>query len=335
MSKKSFVFKSILLILVLATIVPLTALIPVAAQEDGKWCSGVHIRFFVGGSEGDGFGSIVLRGAQAAAADLGPTVDYIFSGWDSERMIQQLREAVAAGPDGIAMMGHPGDDAIMPLAEEAYNAGILMMYQNVDVPRVRAAFGGGYVGAQLHSQGIALGEEAIRQHGLQAGDTAIVIGPFSMLNRALRELGTAEAFEAAGLTVIKIEGTPDWAADPNLAIPVISAALLNSPETKLIVYPGGQMLGNASTYMETAGKAPGEIINIGFDTSPLIMEGFDNGWIQLTSDQQPFLQGYVPIQSLCLSKVYGFGPMSVDTGAGFVDTTNYQNVAEMARAGFR
>ncbi len=335
MSKKSFVIKSVLLILVFATVVPLTALIPAAAQESGKWCSGVHIRFFVGGAEGDGFGSIVLRGAQAAEADLGPTVDYIFSGWDSERMIQQLREAVAAGPDGIAMMGHPGDDAIMPLAEEAAAAGILMMYQNVDVPRVRAAYGGGYVGAELSSQGRALGDEAIRQYGLQAGDTAIVVGPFAQQNRALRELGTAEALEAAGITVVRLDSPPEWAADPNQAIPAITAALLANPATKLIAYPGGQMLGNASTYMEAVDKAAGDIINIGFDTSPQIMEGFDNGWIQLTSDQQPFLQGYLPIQSLCLSKVYGFGPMSVDTGAGFVDTTNYQGVAEMARAGYR
>jgi simple sugar transport system substrate-binding protein len=43
----------------------------------------------------------------------------------------------------------------MPLAEEAAGAGFVMMYQNVDVPEVRASFGGGYVGAQLVSQGRA------------------------------------------------------------------------------------------------------------------------------------------------------------------------------------
>src|SRR5688500_18864679 len=105
--------KSILLLLVLALVVaPLS--VPVTAQDsDTQWCAGKHIRFFVGGAEGDAFASIVLRGAQAAEANLGPTVDYIFSGWDSDRMVQQLREAIAAQPDGIAMMGHPGDNAIM------------------------------------------------------------------------------------------------------------------------------------------------------------------------------------------------------------------------------
>jgi simple sugar transport system substrate-binding protein len=308
---------------------------PAPEATTGKWCAGKRIRFFVGGSEGDAFASIVLRGAQAAEADLGPGVEYVFSGWNVERMIQQLREAIAAQPDGIAMMGHPGDDAIMPLAEEAAAAGITMMYQNVDVPRVRAQFGGGYVGANLYPQGRALAEEAMRQSDLQAGDTVIVFGPWTQPGRFIREDGTADVFEETGMKVIRVDAKPEWAADPNLAIPSLTAAVLDNPEVKLIVYPGGQMLGAVPIYMEALGKQPGEIINIGFDTSPAIMEAFDSSYVQLTSDQQPFLQGYVPILSLCGTLVYGFGPMNLDTGAGFVDTSNYQNVAELAKAGLR
>ena len=32
-----------------------------------KWCKDVHIRFFVGGAEGDAFGTIVYNGAKQAA----------------------------------------------------------------------------------------------------------------------------------------------------------------------------------------------------------------------------------------------------------------------------
>ena len=66
--------------------------------------------------KGDAFGTIVYNGARQAAADTGAQVDYVFSGWANEKMTQQLREAVAAHPDGIAMMGHPGEAAILPLA---------------------------------------------------------------------------------------------------------------------------------------------------------------------------------------------------------------------------
>ena len=34
-------------------------------------------------------------------------------------MITQFSEAVATSPDGIAIMGHPGDDAFDPLIDDA------------------------------------------------------------------------------------------------------------------------------------------------------------------------------------------------------------------------
>jgi simple sugar transport system substrate-binding protein len=88
-------------------------------------------------------------------------------------------------------------------------------------------------------------------------------------------------------------------------------------------------------YMQAAGKKPGEIFNFGFDTSPQIVEGFKGGWVQLTADQQPFMQGYMPILGLCQEIVYGLAPINVDTGAGFVTPDNYQAVAKLAAEGLR
>lgn len=320
----------------LATIAISAVTSPASAQAlRDNWCSDVKIRFFAGGAEGDAFASIVYNGAVQAAKDTGAQVDYIFSGWSSEKMIQQLREAIGAGPDGIAMMGHPGNAAIMPLAEEAAAAGIKMMYQNVPVDDVTAKFGGAYVGAQQKPQGKALGEEAIRRFGLASGDVAIVMSDWSQIERAERELGTLEAFEAAGLKVVKLQSPQELGTDPNTGIPVITAAITANPDVKLIAYPGGQPLGNAATYMQAAGKNPGDIINIGFDTSPQIVEAFKDGWVQLTSDQQPFLQGYMPILSLCQQVVYGLGAVDIDTGAGFVTPDNYEAVAGLAKEGLR
>ena len=306
-----------------------------AAALRDKWCSKVHLRFFVGGAEGDAFGTIVYNGAKQAAADTGAQVDYVFSGWNGEKMTQQLREAIAAHPDGIAMMGHPGEPAIVPLAEQADKAGIKMIYQNVPVPTAVAKFGGAYVGAQQGPQGHALGAEAVRRFGLKSGDLAIVMGDFNDTIRAQREDGTGKAMEEAGVKVIRVNTTPEWAADPNLAIPTITAAFQANPNAKAIVYSGGQLLGNAAAFMKAAGKKPGEVINIGFDTSPQVIQGFKDGWVQLTADQQPFQQGYLPILSLCETVVYGLAPINVDTGAGFVTPDNYKAVADLATEGLR
>jgi simple sugar transport system substrate-binding protein len=159
--------------------------------------------------------------------------------------------------------------------------------------------------------------------------------PFTSETRSARELSTVAALEAASVKVIKIDSPPEWATDPNLAIPVITSALAKNPGVKAIGYPGGQQLGNVPTYMQAADKKPGEIFNFGFDTSPQIVEGFKGGWVQLTADQQPFMQGYLPILSLCQEVVYGLAPINVDTGAGFVTPDNYKTVAKLASEGLR
>ena len=323
-------------LLAAVSVLALTATTASAEALRDKWCSNVHLRFFAGGAEGDAFASIVYNGAVQATHDLGANVEYVFSGWKAETMVQQLREAIAAKPDGIAMMGHPGEAAIMPLAEQAYKAGIKMMYQNVPLPGVVAKYGGGYVGAQQAQQGTALGEEAIRRFGLKSGDKVVVFGPFDQQpERYVREGSTADAFSKAGLVVTRLVSPAEAAADPNILIPVITAALLNQPDTKLIAYAGGQQLGNVPAYMKAAGKKPGDIIQIGFDTSPQIVAAFKDGWVQLTADQQPFLQGYMPILSLCQQVVYGLAPINVDTGAGFVNADNYEAVANLATEGLR
>ena len=327
--------KSLLVVAVTTALAMVAGVANAAGPVRDKWCKDVKLRVFVGGAEGDSFGSIVYNGAKQAQADTGAQVEFIFSGWNTEKMVQQLREAVASKPNGIAMMGHPGDDSIMPLAEQAAKAGIKMMYQNVPVPKVVTAHGGGYVGAQQEAQGRALGLEAVRLGGLKAGDKAIMIGPFDLANRGARELATVKAMEDAGIKVIKLNSDPAWSADPNLALPVVTAAILNNPGVKAIGYPGGQTLGNVPAFMQAAKKKPGEIFNFGFDTSPQIVEAFKAGWVQLTADQQPFLQGYLPVLNLCQQVVYGLSPINVDTGAGFVTSGNYKMVGALATEGLR
>ena len=301
----------------------------------GKKMEDITIRFFAGGDAGDPFASIVYRGALAAQKALGVKVDYVFSGWDNEKMVAQLRDAIAARPDGIAMMGHAGDAAIMPLAEEAAKAGIVMIYQNVDVPKVREKFGGAYVGAQLESQGRALAETAIQNFKLKKGDRVIVFGNWGMPGRYIREGASADAFTKAGMIVTKLTITNEQVANTQLLLPVISGAILAQPATKLILYSNSANLGAVPMYMDSLGKKPGQIINIGFDTSPAIVDAFRKGYVQLSSDQQPYLQGFIPVTSLALTIAYGFSLIGYDTGAGFVTPENLEDLAALAVAGIR
>jgi simple sugar transport system substrate-binding protein len=299
----------------------------------------MKIRFFTGGDAGDAFGSIVYRGAMDAAEMLkiyGVEVEYVFSGWGAERMVSQMREAIAARVDAICMMGIPGDDALMGLAEEAKDAGIIMMYQNTNVPKVRQQYGGGYTGlVDLSVQGIALANIAMAELDIKRGDRAVVLGAWGVPGRYYREEGTAATLEANGVIVERIISPPEAASDTNILIPIISAQLLSHPETKMIVYSGGQTLSAAGIYMEACNKKPGEVYNIGFDSSPAILDGFDKGYIQLTADQQPYLQGFMPVMNAFLAKNFELSGLEIETGAGFITKENYRAVEELVKNGYR
>jgi simple sugar transport system substrate-binding protein len=296
----------------------------------GKWCQDVEITFFPGGPAGGVFANNVYNGAQQAEADLGPTVTYVFSDWDPQKMIQQFQEAVATSPDGIAVMGHPGDDAFSPLIDEAVAQGIIVTSQNTELPASFGQYQGrgfGYVGAVNYTAGYNLGKEAVARFGLQSGDRAMVWGLLSQPSRGERTQGVIDALEEAGLTVDYLEIDAATNADPTAGTPTFTGYVSSNPDVKLVVTDHGALTATLETFLKAAGKSADDIYGAGFDLSPATLAAIRGGWTDLVIDQQPWLQGYIPILQICLTKVYGFSGLMIDTGAGFADKDNVEFLA--------
>ena len=128
-------------VLVIAVVLLAVVAFAVPAQTKG-WASNVHIVFFPGGPQGGVFAVNVYNGAVQAAADLGCRVSYVWSNWDPQQMIQQFREAVATRPDGICIMGHPGDEAFDSLIADAESKGIIVTTSWAEAPRTRRCANG-------------------------------------------------------------------------------------------------------------------------------------------------------------------------------------------------
>jgi simple sugar transport system substrate-binding protein len=308
------------------------------APAAGKWCSDYHFVFFPGGPAGGVFAVNVYNGAVQAAADLGPRVDYVWSDWDPQKMIQQFKEAAAAKPDGIAVMGHPGDDSFDPLIVDAEKNGIIVTSQNTTLPKMEAAYapnGFGYVGQDLYGAGFALGNEAFKRSGLKAGDRAMVWGLKSQPTRGQRTQGVIDALEKAGMTVDYIEIDAATNADPAAGTPTFVGYVSAHPDVKLVVTDHGGLTADLELYLKGAGKGPDDIYGAGFDLSPATAKAIESGYTDLVIDQQPWLQGYLPILNLCLTKKYGFSGLHIDTGGGFVDKSNIALVAPLADQNIR
>jgi simple sugar transport system substrate-binding protein len=309
-----------------------------SAQVTDQWCSGVHIVFFPGGPQGGVFAVNVYNGAVQAQKDMGPTVDYVWSDWDPQKMISQFRTAAATKPDGIAVMGHPGDEAFDPLIDDAVKAGIIVTSQNTELPKAQAKYasnGFGYVGAKNYDAGFALGTEAFKRSGLKAGDRAMVWGLLSQPTRGERTKGVIDALKQAGMTVDYIEIDAATNADPVAGTPTFAGYVSSHPDVKLVVTDHGGLTATAQKYLEAANKKPGDIFLAGFDLSPATVAAIQGGWTSLVIDQQEWLQGYLPILQICLTKKFGFSGLDINTGAGFVDKSNVDFIAPLAEQQIR
>src|SRR4030066_1502060 len=307
-------------------------------KEAGETTTGKHfeeitIWFFPGGPEGCPFASVVYNGAKAAEEDLGPTVTYMWSDWNVETMISQFKEAVAAAPDGICVMGHPGEEAFGPLIDDAESKGIIVTSQNTELPNLEAIYGAngfGYVGASNYSAGVKLAKQAVMEFGLGEGDKALVWGLLAQPTRGLRSQGCIDGLEEAGLVVDYLEIADDINADPTMGTPVIAGYIAANPDVKLIITDHGALTSTVGTYGSAAGLEPGEVNFAGFDLSSASVEAIRSGYLGLVIDQQPWLQGYLPILQVCLTKTYYFAGFHIDTGSGFVNADNVEILAGLA-----
>jgi simple sugar transport system substrate-binding protein len=309
-----------------------------APAAGSKWASGVHIVFFPGGPQGGVFAVNVYNGAKQAAEDLGAKVDYVWSDWDPQKMIQQFQEAVATKPDGIAVMGHPGDQSFDALIADAESKGIIVTSDNTPLPKAQAQYaskGFGYVGADLYQAGHDLATQAVKQFNLKKGDRAMVWGLLSQPTRGERTKGAIDGLKEAGLTVDYLEIDSATNKDPAAGAPTFAGYVSSHPDVKLVITDHGGLTATAETYLKAAGKKPGDINVAGFDMSPATVAAIKGGWTQLVIDQQEWLQGYLPILQICLTKVYGFSGLNINTGAGFVDKSNVDFIAPLAEKNIR
>ena len=303
-----------------------------APAQDGKWCAGTDIVFFPGGSPGGPFASVVYNGAVAAAADLGANVEYVWSDWNPEKMVTQFAEAAATQPDGIAIMGHPGDDAFQVVVEDARDEGIIVTSQNTTLPVLEAKYsstGFGYVGAELYSAGYALGAESVNRFGLGDGDRAMVWGLLAQAGRGQRTQGVIDALEEAGVTVDYLEISDATNADASAGTSTFVGYVSANPDVKLVVTDHGALTATLQTYMEAAGLGPDDVFGAGFDLSEATVEAIRGGWTDLVIDQQQWLQGYLPVLQICLTNNYAFTGLHIDTGAGFAHSDNIELLVDL------
>ncbi len=283
--------------------------------------------------------SVLARtnGAKAAAAALGIDLHEQYSSWDQQKMIDAFKQAIAAKPDCIEIMGHPGEDAMSPLVDQAESAGIVVTSGNNPLPNLETKYqnkGFGYAGADLYAGGYLTGQAMVAA-GLKSGDEALVWDIWHQEGRSRSSQGVFDALTKAGLKVDKLDVTNDIDANVSLGIPVMTAYLAAHPNLKAIGTQHGNITAILPKVLKDAGKKPGDILVGGIDLGPDTIAGIKAGYIVASFDQVLYLQGYYPVQQCWLTKTYLIPGLHLNTGVGTVTPQNVDLIAPLIEKGFR
>jgi simple sugar transport system substrate-binding protein len=259
-------------------------------------------------------------GIEDASAMLGVGTDW----WGSRRsdvgeMVRAMERAVTTRVDGIAI------SLIDPthfngLTEHALSLKIPVIAYNADGGRGNKRLA--YVGQDLYESGLKFGARIVELVG--KGDVFVFIATPGQQNIQPRVDGALDAIRDAGRP-IRVH-VVDTGADVRGERKKIEATYHAHKGLKgLFAVDGGSTQGVAQV-MRAHGLHRKGVRAGGYDLLPETLHAIHDGQLDFTIDQQPYLQGFVPILQLFLVKYSGglVAPADTNTGLLFVTRANVQ-----------
>ena len=241
---------------------------------------------------------------------------------DLADMARIIEQSAASRPDGIITTIADYDVLKGPI-QKAVKRGIPVIAINSGTPDQARSLGAlMYVGQPEYDAGYGAGMKA-----KDAGVTKFLCVNHYMTNPASVERCQGFA-DALG---VNLGGQMiDSGQDPTGIKNKVQAYLRSNPDTNGIL-----TLGPTSAHPTLRGLRKmwicGNIVFGIFDVSGEIAQGIKDGVINFGIDQQPYLQGYVPVMVLTLYNRYGVLPgNNVNSGPGFVTKANVGLVEKLA-----
>ncbi|MFJ3230691.1 sugar ABC transporter substrate-binding protein [Streptomyces sp. NPDC086787] len=276
-------------------------------------------------SPGDTFWDIVRKGAEAAAAK--DNIKLIYSADpNAGNQANLVQNAIDQKVDGIAItLAKP--DAMKDVVAKANAANIPVVGLNSGVSDWQKLGLREFFGQDETVAGEALGKR-LNQSG--AKKVACVIQEQGNVGLTQRCDGVKKTFSGTTETLY-VNGT-----DMPSVKSTITAKLKQDKDIDYVVTLGAPY---ALTAVQSVDDAGSKAKVATFDLNKALTSAISKGTIQFAVDQQPYLQGYLAVDSLWLYKYNGNysggGEQPVLTGPAFVDKSNVDKVAEFAAKGTR
>jgi simple sugar transport system substrate-binding protein len=267
---------------------------------------------------GDSFWDKIRAGAQQAATELNVDLKYSNNNaaGDQATLVQNAIDSKVAG---IAVTLAYADQ-VGPAAQKAVAAGIptvafnsgINEYQKYKIPM--------YFGSDEDLAGQSAGTKMTQAGG---GKALCVVQEQGSVALEARCAGVKKTFPST--ENLQVNG-----ADLPSVQQTIGAKLQQDPSITYVVTLGAP-IALAALQSKTDSGSQAKVVT--FDLNSDVAKDIQAGTIQFSIDQQPYVQGYMAVQSLWLNLTNGNdlgGGKPVLTGPSFVDSTNIAKIAEYA-----
>ena len=259
-----------------------------------------------------------IYGIEDACAFFGCTHQWTGSATSTvTEMVSAMQTAIADNVDGIAVCLVDAEAFNQP-TDDALSIGIPVIGYNADTtPNGRLA----YVGQSLYQSGYNIAQRWLPM--IEPGGMVLLsIATPGSLNLQPRLDGYIQAIKDAGdpVTYEVLDSGVDQATEESR----IESFYLANPDVK-------GMFGTGATDSLAVGKisqkydlAAQGVITAGYDLLPETLDLIKSGDMTFTTDQQPYLQGFIPTLQLYLYQLSGgaVAPANTDTSLAYVDSTN-------------
>jgi simple sugar transport system substrate-binding protein len=276
------------------------------------------------GPPGDTFWDLIRKGAETAAAKDNIELKYSseLQGPDQANLVQN---AVDSKVDALAVtLARP--EALEPGVSAAIKAGMPVVAFNAGIDAWQRMGAKAYFGQDEKISGEAAGKRLTAEG---AEKVVCVIQDQGNVALESRCAGVKAGFGGA-VENLNVNGT-----DMPSVQATITAKLQQDPSIDYLVTLGAPI---ALTAVQSAATAHSSARIGTFDTNAELVDAIKSGKVQWAVDQQPFLQGYLAVDSLWLylnnRNVIGGGEPTL-TGPAFIDPSNIGAIAEFAKSGTR
>jgi simple sugar transport system substrate-binding protein len=286
----------------------------------------IHIEFVTHGPSADPFWSIVKSGVDQAQKDMGVQVNYRNpESFDIPEIQQIFESSIAANPDAIAATVADAN-ALGPKVREAVNKGIPVVMLNAGLEVWQELGALNYVGQTEFEAGVEAGKRLA-----DAGVTkALCINQEQGVATLDQRCDGFDKGVGGSVKQIAVDGS-----DPTAAENGVKSALRQNPDADGMLTLGPAGSDPALKALKASGKE-GSIKFGTFDLSPSILKAVRDGEMLFAIDQQPYLQGYLPVVFLTNYVQYRLNPVGViPTGPAFVTKEDAETVIKLSEEGVR